>query len=331
VVAAGTFAASLDRLASEPARYGWVADFAWVDARDPQLAEIERDPGVKAVGFTTESQVELTRGNVSAVALEPRKGDIAYTLLEGRAPRTPREMSVGPRLADRLGVGVGDTVVVRPPSSKPVTITVTGINVVPAPDSSRFGESAAFTPDGLSELGNGQPFTAAFIRATGPDQARELFDRYSGDLELIRAAPPEDVQGLLDLNPLPAVLGWFLAAVAAAVLAHALVVTTRRRARELAVLRVIGFTPRQVAVSVVTMATMTAAIGVIVGVPLGLAVGRLVWAEAAMGAAVAGDMRVPLLLLAVLPIAAVLGAILVSLVPARRAARLRPAVVLHSE
>jgi hypothetical protein len=331
VVAAGTFASSLGRLEAEPARYGWVADFAWIDARDPQLAEIEQDPAVQAVGFTTEGQVELPRGNVFATALDSRKGDIAYTLLEGRAPRTPREMSVGPRLADRLGVDVGDTVAVRPPSGGPVNVIVTGIVVVPAPGSGRFGETAVFTPDGLTELSNGQPFTAALIRATGSDQAHELFDRYAGDLELVRAAPPEDVQGLLDLNPLPSLLGWFLAAVAAAVLAHALVVTTRRRARDLAVLRVIGFTPRQVAASVVTMATMTAAIGLVVGVPLGLAVGRLVWAEAAAGAAVGGDTRVPLLLLAVLPIAAVLGATLVSLLPARRAALLRPSVVLHSE
>jgi hypothetical protein len=331
VVAAGTFASSLDRLEAEPPRYGWVGDFAWIDARDPQLAEIESDPAVEAVGLMSESQVELPSGNVFATSMEPRKGDIAFTLLEGRAPRTPREMTVGPRLADQLGVDVGDEVRVRPPSGGPVSVTVTGVVVLPPPGNGSFGDTAVLTPKGLAELGNAQPFTSALIRATDPVAARELFDRYVGGLELIRAAPPEEVQGLLDLDPLPSLLGWFLAVVAAAVLAHALVVTTRRRARDLAVLRVIGFTPRQVAASVVTMAGTTAVIGLVVGIPLGLAVGRLVWREVATSAAVAGDMRLPLLLLIVVPVAVVVGAVIVALLPARRAARLRPADVLHSE
>ena len=49
VVAVGTFAASLDRLVHTPARYGWVADFATVDAKPHDTAAIAADPRVTAV------------------------------------------------------------------------------------------------------------------------------------------------------------------------------------------------------------------------------------------------------------------------------------------
>jgi hypothetical protein len=53
VVAVGSFAASLDRLVHTPARYGWIADFATVDARPVDTAAIAADPRVAAVTAET--------------------------------------------------------------------------------------------------------------------------------------------------------------------------------------------------------------------------------------------------------------------------------------
>ena len=72
-------------------------------------------------------------------------------------------------------------------------------------------------------------------------------------------------------------------------LANALVVAVRRRRRDLAVLRSMGFTRRQTAVSVVVMSLAIVAIGVLVGLPVGLAVGATLWRLTASGAFVLSD------------------------------------------
>jgi ABC-type lipoprotein release transport system permease subunit len=76
-------------------------------------------------------------------------------------------------------------------------------------------------------------------------------------------------------------------------LAHALLVTTRRRRRDLAVLRAVGFTPGSATGTVASMARTTATVALLAGLPV-----------AALTAAG---------------------------VPLRRAARLRPAPALRAE
>ena len=114
-------------------------------------------------------------------------------------------------------------------------------------------------------------------------------------------------------------------------LTHALVVGVRRRARDFAVLRAIGFRRRQVRAAVAWEAGVLTFAGALIGVPVGIVIARLAWARTAHGIGVAVVDRVPLTVLLVLPPAAVLLAVIVALLPARRAARLRPAEILHTE
>ena len=53
--------------------------------------------------------------------------------------------------------------------------------------------------------------------------------------------------------------------------------TVRRRRHDLAVLRSIGFTRRQTRGAIAWQATLLAVAGIVVGVPLGIATGRLAW------------------------------------------------------
>jgi ABC-type antimicrobial peptide transport system permease subunit len=139
------------------------------------------------------------------------------------------------------------------------------------------------------------------------------------------------VRQVSDLGRLPDALALFLAAVGAAALAHGLVLTSRRRAHDIAVLRALGFTPRQVGLSVVTMSGVTAVIGLVVGIPLGLALGRVVWHQVAESTRVAADVALPVpVLLSIWP-AVLLAAAALALLPARRSAAVRPAGVLRSE
>ena len=75
---------------------------------------------------------------------------------------------------------------------------------------------------------------------------------------------------------------------------------------------------------------MWAGLGVLVGIPLGIATGRLLWRVVAEGIGVATDPLTPALVLSLAP--AILAiAVVLSLLPARRAGRLRPVNLLHDE
>ena len=62
---------------------------------------------------------------------------------------------------------------------------------------------------------------------------------------------------------------------------HLIVLSVRRRAHDFAVLRSLGCTPRQVDRIVAWQATMLAIVGTVIGVPIGIVLGRFVWARVA--------------------------------------------------
>jgi len=65
---------------------------------------------------------------------------------------------------------------------------------------------------------------------------------------------------------LPSVIAALLALMAIATLAHALFSSARRRRRELAILKVLGYRRRQVSAAIAWQAMVVAAIGIAVGV-----------------------------------------------------------------
>jgi hypothetical protein len=330
VVAASTFAVSLDRVGQTPPRYGWNADFAWIDAKEPVVAELVDDPAVADVAWVDQGAVRLAGRDVAAFAADVRKGDPPWTVLEGRLPVGDGEVALGAPLAAALDVEVGDPVQLET-AEGPAPVRVVGRLVLPVLGGEEFGDAVLLTRPALADAGAAQPFAAALVRADDRAAGQQLYGELARELELVRAAPPQEVRNLLDLGRLPHLLSAFLGVLSVVVLLHALVLTTRRRAPDLAVLRVLGLSPRQTAGVVVAMATTTAALALAAGVPLGLAVGRVVWFEVADGAGLAGDPAVPVALLLALAPAVVLLAVLVALVPAARAARLSPAQVLRAE
>ena len=95
-------------------------------------------------------------------------------------------------------------------------------------------------------------------------------------------APPTELQLIKDVAVLPLLLGAFLALLAVGAVGHALAIAVRRRRHELAVLRALGMTRRQARAVVATQASVLAVIGLVFGVPLGLALGRTVWRVVAL-------------------------------------------------
>jgi putative ABC transport system permease protein len=328
VAAVLTASASLDRLVDTPERWGWRGEVAVIDATDAAIAELAADARVAGVSDVLTGSLVLGGAEVSTYALADvpgRVGGPGWTILDGRDIVGDDEIVLGSRLAERLGVGVADHVPVRGAD----VLTVVGIGLGPNLDGEALGDQVQVSPATLSRLSTVQPFREALVDvAPGVDLdgvVADLGRRY----ELAVAEPPRAVADLAELGRIPDVLALFLGAVAALALAHALVLTTRRRAHDLAVLRALGFTPRDTARAVATLAVVVAGVGLGIGLPLGLAVGRLVWGSVAASAHVATDPVLPLAPLALVAAATVAGAVGLAIVPAGRAARLRPARVLR--
>jgi ABC-type antimicrobial peptide transport system permease subunit len=96
-------------------------------------------------------------------------------------------------------------------------------------------------------------------------------------------------------------------------------------------LKVLGFVRHQVAAVVCWQATTIAVIGVIVGVPLGLALGEFVWRAFATNFGVVPVVVVPSLVIAALAAAVLVAANALAAGPALLAARSWPARLLPAE
>jgi ABC-type antimicrobial peptide transport system permease subunit len=118
---------------------------------------------------------------------------------------------------------------------------------------------------------------------------------------------------------------------AIATVAHALVTTVRRRRHELAVLRSIGFTRRNTRVAIAWQATLLAIAGLVIGIPLGIIVGRLVWKQVAEEFPVVYAPPLALVAIVLIVPIAILVANALAAGPAHAATRIHPARALRTE
>ena len=96
-------------------------------------------------------------------------------------------------------------------------------------------------------------------------------------------------------------------------------------------LRSLGFTRRMTFGVVVTHSTAVGLVGLAIGIPLGLVLGRLGWSWVAGKVPLVYVSPITLAIIALTVPAALLVTNLVAALPGRRAARLAPAAVLRSE
>ncbi|HEV3212470.1 MAG TPA: FtsX-like permease family protein [Acidimicrobiales bacterium] len=149
--------------------------------------------------------------------------------------------------------------------------------------------------------------------------------------EAIGAQRPAEIVTYESTGATPAVLALGLAAGAVAALGLALAASVRRRRRDLALLKTLGLTRRQLAATIAWQASVVAVVGVLLGVPLGIALGRWLWVEFAHQIAVVPQPTVPALEVVAVAGAALVLANVVAAVPGRAAARTPAALVLRSE
>jgi ABC-type antimicrobial peptide transport system permease subunit len=166
--------------------------------------------------------------------------------------------------------------------------------------------------------------------ASGP-RGRAALERYlTADAPLTtQPVPPTSLVNFGEAVNFPLIFGAMLAVFGAATLAHLLVVSVSRRRREVGLLKVLGFVNRQVVSTVSWQATTLALVGLVVGVPLGLVIGKTVWNVFANNLGVVPVNVVPLLLISGITVGVLVGANLIAIAPAWVATRSRASDLLR--
>ena len=147
---------------------------------------------------------------------------------------------------------------------------------------------------------------------------------------LTRPAVPDEIRRIRDVRFLPWVVVGFLALSSLVAVGYFLVVASTRRRRSMAVLRTLGMEARGVRQVVTWQGLTIAVLGLLVGLPVGVLVGRALWRLVADGLGVVTSVTVPALTLVLVSIVALVIGPVLTIGPAPAAARRRPAEDLRA-
>lgn len=353
------FGSSLSQLTGTPAQYGQGFD-AWFGANPTgtvaqntaMLQAIAHRPGVTAITAGVSGAVTIDGKVVNALAGDPLRGPTLIPLTSGRYPASDNEIVLGAKTLGELGAHFGSTVEVSLPTvagghteTKP--FRVVGTAVLPPDFNTRgLGSGAFFTLGGLAGaschggtdrsclvsaiVADGGAFLVRFTPDTqGQAALRSLGKAYPSQVNL--PYPPTDLVNFGEAVNFPLILGVIVVLFGTAALLHLLVTSLNRRRREVGLLKSLGLLRRQVALSVTWQTTTVALIGIVIGVPLGIAAGRAVWTAFAENLGVSTQPVVAATEMALLVAGVLLVANLVAVVPALLAARASPASLLRTE
>ncbi len=210
-----------------------------------------------------------------------------------------------------------------------------------------LGTGAVFTLDGL--LGPVCPTGARnhsclsallvadsgglLIRTTPGSQGAAVLTALSRDYpsEVNFPHPPTDLVNFGEAVNFPLIFGLIVVLFGVATLLHMLLSSLNRRRREMGLLKSLGFVRRQIALSVTWQTTTVAMIGIVLGVPLGIAAGRWVWSAFATNLGVVAVPVVAVWVVASIAAGTLVVANVLAVWPALMASRARPASLLKAE
>jgi predicted lysophospholipase L1 biosynthesis ABC-type transport system permease subunit len=336
ITAVVTFAASLNHLVDTPRLHGWTFDvsFGSSELDRPALEKathgLADDPRVEALAWATIADIPAGPGALEVYALDQARGEVHPTILEGRAPVGSDEIAAGSEALASVGLHVGDRVRLGPDG---VPFRIVGRAVYPElGNNGDLANAGSITADGLERLGAEPLSTLALVRLRDGTDVKAFIARHKAQkMEAVTPFLPPRIRNIRAVGGLPWLMAGFLAAVALVAVGHALALSVRGRRHDLAVLRALGAVRRQVAAAVWSQASITVVAGSLVGIPIGIAVGRVSWGLVANGL---GVLDRPVLAWAILGMAAgglLAGGNLLATGPALVASRLRPAAILRSE
>jgi len=360
VVATVTFGASLNTLVSRPALYGWNWDYALtgVDGSSIPRAQaaglLDRTGSVAAWSGVYYFTVLLDGAQVPVIAAAPG-ASVAPPLLTGHQVYTDGQVVLGRATLDQLHKRVGDTVRFDNGVDPSRTLRIVGTATMPTINNggnqhTEIGTGALLSDhlfSGRLLNSNGVPPAqegpnAILVRVhggSGSPSAMRALQRIAratstpldNGITVVSVQRPAEIVNYRSMGSTPAILGVGLAAGAVAALSLTLVASVRRRRRELALMKTLGFTHRQLAAAVAWQSTVAVALGTLAGVPLGIITGRQLWILFAQEIDVVPTATVPTATVILIAVGALVLANLVAAFPGRVAARTPTAVLLRSE
>ncbi len=356
------FSGSLDHLLATPALYGsgWDAQVqlsnlntpAGFDDQDPaRMAQIERQfmdvadrsGSVAASAFLQVGEVRSGAIAIPAIGYLAHHPAVTPTISAGRAPAAPDEVALGQTTMDRLHTRIGGTIELAQGGqgpNRPVKVVgrtvLPGLAPYPGSDKAGLGVGALLTLAGWQRFSPDFQQPVYLIRwapgASVTTLSKTFVTKMPTQLPLAVDAvnQPPGVVSLRGLRATPTLLASLVAVLLAAAVANALVVAVRRRRRDLAILRTLGFTTGQVVRTVLWQATTVGILAVIVGIPAGVIIGRWTWTVLAERLGTVPVPAVSGLLLVGLGVGVLALANVVGVLPGLRAAR-SPGQALRTE
>ena len=359
MAAVGVIVQSRTALRHDLSRVGKFFDVWLYTYADSAAAHSDRDALVAAesvAGVATIEAFRLRAGGVgtAAIVVTPDKGDMGLTMLQGRPADAADELVAAPSLLRQLGAGIGDTVELAG-TEEPRRFRIVGSAAFPFASATAAAEQVAITSAGRQSLAISpegfaigidlvdraviRGFRAGNDNIDACDTARleqllgveGLAGPASGAVFLCVPRSDQRISNLDELGALPGGVSALLAVLGTAGLAYLLGASFRRARRDLAVLRVLGFSRGQIAVTVLVQAGTVALVGSLVALPFGVALGRLAWRNVAQGIGIVSTPEVSLLgTLGVAAGAVVVAALLAAPFAARTLGR-PPAAWLRAE
>ena len=220
-------------------------------------------------------------GPYFGVGLDPQAGKLSpFKLKEGKFASGPGQVVIDAGTADREGYAVGDTISIQPrgPERK---VEVSGIGTFGDVDSIGTATFALFDLQAAQTLFDKQGrYTEILVG--GPDSVRTQLSESLGSSLQVQTAADHDrftLDGLKTfvkfLKVLLLVFGGIAVFVGAFTIYNTLSITVAQRSRELALLRALGATRRQVLRSVVLEALAIGTVASVIGLVAGIGLAKL--------------------------------------------------------
>ncbi len=359
-VASLVFGASLSNLISHPALYGWtwdreiLAGSGYGNIPLPQARLLlGHDPDIAAWSGAYFGSVEINGHSVPAIGTTSSR--VSPPILAGHAVAGPTQIVLGPETLALVGGHVGGTVrvfngkttlIMRVAGTATMPAIGVGHGIHPSLGGGAVLPASALPQDLLTNgIGNRAlqgPNTilvrfrpgvdhAAAIRRLERIGSRLSRTRSVEDIQVLPVQRPAEIVNYRTMGTAPLVLAGMLAAGAVVTLTLTLAASVRLRSRDLALLKTLGFVRKQVVAVVIWQASIPVAIGTVVGVPLGIATGRFLWARFATELNVVPQPAISMATVTVVAISTLALAILTAVVPGWRAARTSVATMLRAE
>jgi ABC-type lipoprotein release transport system permease subunit len=368
VTATLTFGSGLSTLVSHPALYGsnwtYALDSSSGYGPVPPMAQRALSSDAYVAQWTGMTFFTMQIDGLSTpVLFADAPASFSPPIISGHALRTKNQIVLGQATLAELGKHVGDRVSVQygsPGQSESRSLLIVGTSTLPAIGISEglhtsmgtgaIIANAAFanlSEEGYPKACNGPNIdlvrvksgvrlsvaAASLQRIAAASTARfsSVNNPCNLILSVIGVQKPGQIRDYGTVGVSPTLLASGLASGAVVALALTLVASVRRRRRELALLKALGFTQRQLAATVAWQASIVGLVGVVFGVPLGIALGRWLWTLFAREIYAVPDATVPVLAIALVAIGSLVLVNVIAALPGRSAARTETALVLRAE